>query len=119
HGILNDFSDASGQYQNVTILRSIGVHPRQKTLSRSKIRHCFCPLDRVAIRSHTAALRIDLYTAVFTASVNGDNNALAPKSFRCFLHEFRGIDGGGVQGYFIRAAAQYFLDVVDIAQAAS
>ena len=64
-------------------------------------------------------MRIDLCTAVFTASVNGDNNALAPKSFRCFLHEFRGIDGGGVQRYFIRAAAQYFLDVVDIAQAAS
>src|SRR2546427_166198 len=119
HGNPNSVSDASRQIDIVTVLRSVRVHTCQQNFSCSEVGDCFRPFDGIAVGSYTAAMCVDLCTTVFTASINGDDNALAPESLGCSLNESGVIDCRRVQGYLVGATAQYFLNVVDIAQAAS
>src|SRR5213593_1777292 len=119
HGNPNSVSDASGQIDIVTVLGSVRVHTCQQNFSRSEVGDSLRPFDGIAIGSYTTAMCIDLCTIVFTASINGDDNALAPESLCRSLNESGVIDCRRVQGYLVGATAQYFLNVVDIAQAAS
>src|SRR2546426_8112135 len=119
HGNPNSVSDAARQIEIVTVLGSIRVHARQQNFSCSEVRDCFRPFDGIAIRSYTAAMCVDLCTTVFTASIDGNDNALAAKSLRRSLNESGVIDCRRVQGYLVGTTAQYFLNVVDIAQTAS
>src|SRR6056297_2163565 len=98
HGDRNRFADRGGDFQIVSVTRSVGVHTSQDNLSGAQ------PLDflgpRNGLQAGRLATAVDMNLPNLTAvtldpfGVDVDHNALAAKSVGGATNEFR-VGAGG------------------------
>src|SRR6188508_65109 len=76
HGNLDGCRDLARQIQVIALLCAVAVHAGEKNLAGAKGRDALPPLDSVQFRSGSAAVGVNLGSAVLSPGIDCHDNAL-------------------------------------------
>lgn len=118
-GDFDRLGNAASEFAVVAGEGSVCVHTGEEDLSCSE-RNCFLgPFDGVERGGVSSAVGIDAPGVSIALGVDGEHDALVAEFLGGFEDEIRIVDGGGVQGNFVRPGVEHFADVFHCAESSA